>query len=197
MGVDLYLVAGLGNPGKKYALTRHNIGFMVIDSLAEERSLAVDKKKFETLFGSGTMAGKKVLLAKPTAFMNNSGRPLFSLARYFNIPAEQMIVIHDDIDLAWGRLKIKASGGHGGHKGIRSIMETFGTDAFTRLRVGIDHPGEADRVVGHVLGRLTAAEMDAVKQITARAEEAVITILEKGSQEAMNRYHGQWPESIS
>lgn len=190
-------MAGLGNPGKKYALTRHNIGFMVIDKLVEKSSLNLDKKKFDAVFGTGTLGGNKVLLAKPMAFMNNSGQPLLALARYFKVPAGQMIIIHDDIDLAWGRIKIKTDGGHGGHKGIQSIMETFGLNNFTRVRIGIDHPGESDRVVGHVLGKLTTSETVAAGRIITMAREAVITILEKGEKVAMDQIHGAWPKGIS
>ncbi|MFO8047514.1 MAG: aminoacyl-tRNA hydrolase [Desulfosudaceae bacterium] len=196
-GAVSYLVAGLGNPGKKYALTRHNIGFMVIDKLVEKSSLNLDKKKFDAVFGTGTLGGNKVLLAKPMAFMNNSGQPLLALARYFKVPAGQMIIIHDDIDLAWGRIKIKTDGGHGGHKGIQSIMETFGLNNFTRVRIGIDHPGESDRVVGHVLGKLTTSETVAAGRIITMAREAVITILEKGEKVAMDQIHGAWPKGIS
>ena len=135
-----FLVAGLGNPGRQYEDTRHNIGFMVIDGLAEKNDIPAGRQKFNTLFSRGSIAGHEVILAKPQAYMNRSGPPLYSLAGFFKISPEAMIVIHDDIDLAFNRLKIKEKGGDGGHRGIRSIIQVFGYDRFIRLRVGVGRP---------------------------------------------------------
>ena len=197
METEPTLVAGLGNPGREYAQTRHNIGFMVIDSLSDRLSLPLNKKKFEVEYTAGTTRGKKLLLAKPMTYMNNSGYPLLKLAHYYNTENGGMIIIHDDIDLVFGQVKIKTRGGHGGHRGIQSIIEAFGKDEFTRIRVGIGHPGSKNEVVGHVLGRFSKEEAVQMPILIERVAEAAITILEKGESEAMNLFHGSWPEGIS
>jgi PTH1 family peptidyl-tRNA hydrolase len=197
MAAARYLVAGLGNPGKDYARTRHNIGFMVIDYLASQMSVAIDKKKFDVEYSAAEIEGEKVLLAKPMTYMNNSGHPLLNLSRYFNMENGRTIIVHDDIDLAFGQIKIKTHGGHGGHNGIKSIIEVFGRDDFTRIRIGIGHPGDKNGVVGHVLGRFSKDETETLSPLIARAAEAVITIIQKGEGEAMSRFHGSLPEGIS
>ncbi|MDY6904910.1 MAG: aminoacyl-tRNA hydrolase [Thermodesulfobacteriota bacterium] len=186
---DFYLLAGLGNPGTGYEQTRHNAGFMVIDRLAEKFDITLSKKKFDVSFGSGTIAGKAVILAKPMAFMNRSGPPLLRLANFYKISSRQMMVIHDDIDLAYGKIKIKTKGGHGGHKGIKSIVNAFGSNEFVRIRVGIDHPGAQDGVVDHVLGRFSESEKALLPQLIDRAGDAAVEVLERGAEVAMNRLH--------
>ena len=185
----VYLVAGLGNPGTEYAATRHNAGFMVIDTLAAAYKIAIDRNKFNVLYGRGRIRGVEVLLAKPQAYMNRSGPPLRQLAEYFRIQREALIVIHDDIDLAFERLKIKEKGGDGGHKGIKSLIEAFGGDQFVRLRVGVGRSGPSGDVVGHVLGRFGPEELSSLDMILRRAAEAIVTILCKGTKEGMNRYN--------
>ena len=186
---EIYLVAGLGNPGAEYADTRHNAGFMVIDTLGAAHQIAVDRRKFNVEYGRGRIEGIEVLLAKPQAYMNRSGPPLRQLADYFRIQREAMIVIHDDIDLAFERLKIKEKGGDGGHKGIKSMIEAFGGDQFVRLRVGVGRSGPVGDVVGHVLGRFGPEELSSLDMILRRAAEAIVTILSKGTKEGMNRYN--------
>lgn len=193
MAAERRLVAGLGNPGKDYARTRHNIGFMVIDFLAARRSLTIDKKKFEVAYNSTDIKGEKLLFAKPMTYMNNSGYSLLKLARYFNADDERMVVIHDDIDLAFGQIKIKTQGGHGGHNGIKSLIDAFGRNDFTRIRVGIGHPGNKNNVVDHVLGSFSQNEAGYLDQLIERTVEAAITVLEKGNREAMNLFHGSRP----
>lgn len=197
MAVEPTLVAGLGNPGKDYARTRHNIGFMVIDFLADKLSVTIDKEKFDVEYSVSEMREEKLLLAKPMTYMNNSGYPLLKLARYYNAENNRMIIIHDDIDLIFGQIKIKTHGGHGGHKGIKSIIEVFGRDDFTRIRVGIGHPGDKNGVVDHVLGKFSKDEAEELGPLIARTAEAAITVMQKGEGEAMNRFHGTSPEGIS
>ena len=197
MAVERRLVAGLGNPGKDYARTRHNVGFMVIDRLIEDLSLTIDKKKFDVEYNTAEIKGEKLLFAKPMTYMNNSGYPLLRLARYFNLADDRMIVIHDDIDLAFGQIKIKTHGGHGGHNGIKSIIDAFGRNDFTRIRVGIGHPGNKNGVVDHVLGAFSKNEAANLDLLIKRAGEAAIIILEKGDCVAMNLFHGARPEGIT
>jgi peptidyl-tRNA hydrolase, PTH1 family len=186
---SVYLVAGLGNPGAEYATTRHNAGFMVIDMLAAAHKIAVDRSKFNVIYGRGRIQGVEVLLAKPQAFMNRSGPPLRQLADYFRIRREAVIIVHDDIDLAFERLKIIEKGGDGGHKGIKSLIEALGGDQFVRLRVGVGRSETGGDVVGHVLGRFSADELTMLDKFLHRAAEAVEAILSKGTKEGMNRYN--------
>ncbi len=186
---NFYLVAGLGNPGRNYVRTRHNAGFMVVDALAARHDIEFEKNKFGTLFGRGRIQSADVILAKPQAFMNRSGPPLRQLADYFRIPCKALVVVHDDIDLAYERLKIKEKGGDGGHKGIKSVIEAFGGDQFVRLRVGVGRSGPGGDVVGHVLGRFDPEELSSLEGILHRAAEAIDTILCKGIKEGMNRYN--------
>ena len=189
---ELWLVVGLGNPGDAYAKTRHNAGFMVIDDTAAAYSISLPKRKFEAVYGSGTIEGKRVILAKPMAFMNRSGLPVKRIADYYKISHKKLLIIHDDIDLSYGRLKIKEKGGHGGHKGLRSIIEAFGSDEFPRLRIGIGRsdPAEAS-VTDHVLGTFNAQEVHILDPIIERARNAVVTILSEGARKGMSRFNNK------
>ncbi|MEJ2154415.1 MAG: aminoacyl-tRNA hydrolase [Desulfobacteraceae bacterium] len=184
-----YLVAGLGNPGRNYEHTRHNAGFLVIDALADRYRISVQRTKFNVIYGRGTIEGVDTILAKPQAFMNRSGPPLRQLADYFRIPRKAVVIVHDDIDLAYERLKIKEKGGDGGHKGIRSLIQAFGSGEFARLRVGVGRSQTRADVVDHVLGLFSREEQSALDDILHRSIEAIATILSKGTQEGMNRYN--------
>ena len=186
---QLRLIAGLGNPGNQYRETRHNAGFLVLDEIGREYSLATDKKKFSTLYGRGSVENNELVLVKPMAYMNNSGPPLRRLADYFRISGEEILVIHDDIDLAFGRLKIKEKGGHGGHNGVRSLMDAFGGGDFARLRVGVGRSESRADVTDHVLGKFNAEELKHLNRIVSRARDAVTTILTEGLTVAMNRFN--------
>jgi len=185
----LHLVVGLGNPGASYAKTRHNAGFMLADRLAGEFDFSFDKRKFDTVFGRGAIEKAQVVLAKPMAFMNRSGPPVKQLADFFQISSEAMVVIHDDIDLAFGRLKIKEKGGHAGHNGIRSLIDAFGGGDFVRLRMGVGRSEAEAGVTGHVLGRFTKAETEQLDQLITRARDAVVTILCEGTRVGMNNFN--------
>ncbi len=185
----LSLVVGLGNPGDAYAQTRHNAGFMVADELAGKFDINFDKRKFDTVFGRGQIEQEPVVLAKPMAFMNRSGPPVKMLADFFKIPSEAVLVIHDDIDLAFGRLKIKEKGGHAGHNGVRSLIDAFGRDDFARLRVGVGRSGFDISVSDHVLSKFTGQENESLDQIIATARDAVVTILCKGTKAGMNQFN--------
>ena len=185
----LRLVVGLGNPGNKYENTRHNAGFLVADKIARDFSISFNKTKFDTVFGRGFIEDVDVLLAKPMAFMNRSGPPLQKLAHYFQIPGGDMLVIHDDIDLAFGRLKIKEKGGHGGHNGIRSIMDAFGGGDFGRLRIGVGRSGTGENVTDHVLGRFSNDKAEKVGRVISAARDAVVTVLGEGTKIGMNAFN--------
>ena len=186
---ELYLVAGLGNPGANYARTRHNAGFLVIDELAAVHKIPVQKRKFDVLYGRGSIKGVDVLLVKPQSYMNRSGPPLRALADYFRIQRQAMVIVHDDIDLAFQRLKIKEKGGDGGHKGIRSIIDAFGGGEFTRLRIGVGRSAGDRDVVDHVLGEFDQEQAKALGELLQTASEAIVTVLTKGTKDGMNRYN--------
>jgi PTH1 family peptidyl-tRNA hydrolase len=185
----LRLVVGLGNPGNTYKDTRHNVGFMVVDQIAEDFSITLVKQKFDTVFGRGFVDGVEIVLAKPMDFMNRSGPQIQKISRYFRILSEDMLIVHDDIDLAFGRIKIKEKGGDGGHKGVRSIIDAFGGGGFTRLRIGVGRPEAGISAADHVLGKFIAKEKQVVDRIITAARDAVVTILCKGAKEGMNRFN--------
>lgn len=183
------LIVGLGNPGSQYENTRHNAGFMLVDKLAGEFGISVVKNKFDVRYGRGAIEGHEVMLAKPMAFMNRSGWPVQKLAAYFKINSKDLMVVHDDIDLAFGRLKIKEKGGHAGHKGLQSIMNAFGEDEFVRLRIGIGRSEEGGSVSDHVLGPFFVDEAKQLDAVLTEARDAVVTILTEGSKVGMNRFN--------
>ena len=185
----LRLVVGLGNPGVAYAKTRHNFGFMVAHKLAGDFDISFDKRKFDTVYGRGSIEQTPVVLTKPIGFMNRSGPPLKKLADFFKISSAEVLVIHDDIDLAFGRLKIKEKGGHGGHNGIRSLIDAFGGGDFVRLRMGVGRSEAEAGVTGHVLGRFTKEETEQLDQLITRARDAVVTILGEGTKVGMNHFN--------
>ena len=154
------LVVGLGNPGRQYQKTRHNIGFMVVEALADGCGITLSRRSGELVYGSGRLGNGNVYLAKPLAYMNKSGVPTQALARRLGIDLQEMLVIHDDIDLVFGRLKIKKKGGSGGHNGIKSLKAAFGGGDFTRLRIGVGRPEAEENVTRHVLGRFSRAEKE-------------------------------------
>ncbi|MEA3428151.1 MAG: aminoacyl-tRNA hydrolase [Thermodesulfobacteriota bacterium] len=189
------LVVGLGNPGKTYVTTRHNFGFMVLDRLADSFSIPLGKKKFNALMGRGSIEGVDVILAKPMAFMNRSGPPVHKIKQYFNISCKDILVVHDDIDLAFGTLRIKQKGGSGGHNGIESLIEFLGTRDFSRLRVGIGRGLGSSKndidVTNYVLSEFSYNEKKNLGQIITKAQDATTTILCKGITYAMNCFNNK------
>jgi len=151
------LIAGLGNPGDNYARHRHNVGFMVLDVIHESYDFAPWRRRFDGAISEGTLAGRKVQLLKPMTFMNESGRSTSAAARFFKLEPPALVVVHDEIDLAAGKLKVKTGGGDAGHNGLRSITATLGP-AYRRIRIGVGHPGDKDRVHGHVLQNFSKAD---------------------------------------
>jgi PTH1 family peptidyl-tRNA hydrolase len=185
------LVVGLGNPGVRYEKTRHNAGFMIADKIGRDFKISLDKRKFDCVYGRGFVEDVEVLLAKPMAFMNRSGPPIQKLAHFFRIHCKETVVIHDDIDLVFGRLKIKEKGGHGGHNGIRSLIDAFGGDDFVRLRIGVGRSELGDSVTDHVLGRFSTQNAEVFSRIISGARDAVVTVLCKGTKTGMNLFNGK------
>jgi len=183
----LKLIAGLGNPGKDYAQTRHNVGFLVVDALASHSSLELKKSRFESAYVKGKIKGRDIFLIKPMSYMNRSGGPIQKFAAYYKIDLSDIIVIHDDMDLDFGKIKIVQGRGHGGHNGVRSIIDSFGKKECIRVRVGVGHPGGRRGVTGHVLGRFSPDEQNQLDGTIDAAVETCLTILDKGLVQAMNR----------
>jgi peptidyl-tRNA hydrolase, PTH1 family len=172
MNDTLLLIAGLGNPGDSYARHRHNVGFMVLDVIHESYSFGPWRRRFDGAVAEGTLAGRKVHLLKPMTYMNESGRSVGAAAHFFKLEPSAVVVIHDEIDLAAGKLRAKTGGGDAGHNGLRSITATLGP-SYRRIRIGVGHPGEKDRVHGHVLQNFSKAdETWLVPLLTAAAEAA-------------------------
>lgn len=180
------LVVGLGNPGGTYARTRHNVGFMVIDQLARMFRVSVSRRQGEALTGEISVRGRRVLLAKPQTYMNLSGHAVGALAGLRRLVPEEILVISDDMDLPFGRLRLRPGGGAGGHRGLASIIETLGTDRFPRLRVGI---GRGPEAVEHVLGGFAPAEEAVLDRVLEAAAQAVLTACADGLDRAMNLYN--------
>ena len=162
----MLLLVGLGNPGPKYAFNRHNIGFMAVDAIVHRHSFSPERQRFQSLVAEGTLGGEKVLAMKPMTYMNESGRAVGEAVRFFKLDPQDVVVIHDELDLPAGKLRIKTGGGAGGHNGIKSIISHIGEN-FRRIRIGIGHPGtkERERVLSAVLGDLSKAEMKWVEPL--------------------------------
>jgi len=185
------LLVGLGNPGERYAETRHNIGFRVVEQLANRTGISLKKNGHQGIYGIGQLAGDEVMLLLPQTFMNLSGASVGSACKSLGINPGDLVVVHDDIDLDFGMLKIKSGGGHGGHNGIRHIKEVLGTGDFIRVRVGVGRPDESGDVSGHVLSRFNAAERKALDGYLIGVASAVEKIIASGVQEAMNAYNNK------
>jgi PTH1 family peptidyl-tRNA hydrolase len=185
------LIVGLGNPGAAYRLTRHNVGYMVVDRLALRHGISLDKQRFKSDFGFGKVDGRHVILAKPMTFMNLSGPSVRDLATSFDLDTEKVLVIHDDIDVVFGKIKIKEKGGDAGHNGVRSLIVAWGSDEFVRIRIGIGRPQMDNDVSAYVLGRFDAEQEEQLSEVISTAEHAVKTVLFEGVSEAMNRFHGE------
>ena len=185
------IIAGLGNPGDRYLFTRHNAGFMAVDRLAVNHSLSFGRKRFDALVAEGTIAGIAVTLLKPQTFMNLSGAAVGRFVHYFKCDPAELLVVHDDLDLPFGTLRIKSGGGDGGHKGLKSIIEHLGTEEFLRLRLGIGKPSHKDFVESYVLEPFGSEERTRLPDVLDRACDALEEILRSGPQAAMNRFNAR------
>ena len=185
-----YIIAGLGNPGDKYAHTRHNMGFDAVDVLAQRHGIVLNRKKFRGIYGKGEIAGQRVLLVKPQTYMNLSGECLAPLAQYFGSdPAHRLIVLCDDIHLEPGHIRVRTKGSAGGHNGLKNIIAQTGTDGFVRIRIGVGEEQEDGGLVGHVLGHLSREEQKRTAEALEHAADAAELILAGEIQAAMNRFN--------
>lgn len=184
----MIVIAGLGNPGKKYENTRHNMGFLTIDRIAEKNDIKVNKIKHRALVGDGFISGHKVLLVKPQTYMNLSGESLREVMNYYNVDIEDLIVIYDDFDIETGSLRIRKKGSAGSHNGMKSVIYQLKDDGFPRVRVGIGKSGSLDWK-DFVLGKVGGAESDAISQAISNAADAVECMISEGIDIAMNKYN--------
>lgn len=185
-----WLVVGLGNPGTQYESTRHNMGFLAVDKLAQEENFRFSKLRFKAWTATWEVGGQKVLVMKPQTYMNLSGESVGEAARFYKIPPEHVLVISDDIDLPAGRLRIRPGGSAGGHNGLKNIIQHLGTDQFPRIKVGVGspRPGEHD-MVDWVMGKPMGEDRTAVEDALDRAGEAAKTLITEGIDRAMNRFN--------
>jgi PTH1 family peptidyl-tRNA hydrolase len=191
------LIVGLGNPGRKYERNRHNLGFMCLNHFARVHGIRFDRKQGRARTGSGEVAGNKVVVARPQTYMNQSGQSVSRLVRKFNVSHDKLLVIHDDLDLPLGKIRIRQGGGSAGHKGVDSITAELGGRDFSRLRVGIGRPPlvegsneitEAD-IIDYVLSDFTPEEKKTISQVIPRTSEAILCLLTEGLTAAMNKYN--------
>ena len=180
---------GLGNPGKQYEGTRHNAGFLVVEGLARRFAVSLSEKKFKARWGVGEALGRRVALIEPLAYMNRSGEPVGQFLRYFGISPDQLLVVHDDLDLPCGRIRLARGGGAGGHRGVLSLVEHLGQPGFARLKLGIGRPLHGEAVEAFVLSGPYPAERAQFQEMIERGVEVVECVLEQGLDAAMNRYN--------
>ncbi|MFD3448311.1 aminoacyl-tRNA hydrolase [Microbacteriaceae bacterium 4G12] len=184
------LIVGLGNPGREYEATRHNIGFMVIDELCKKWGINLNQQKFKGLYGSGVVNGEKVIVLKPLTYMNLSGESIRALMDYYKLDVEDIVIMYDDLDLPVGKLRLRMKGSAGGHNGMRSTIAHLGTQEFNRIRIGIDRPKNGMKVVDYVLGRFTVEELPDVQQSIQKSADACEKWLTTPFLQVMNTFNG-------
>ena len=188
----MYLIAGLGNPDKKYEATRHNIGFETIDLLAHKTGIKLNKIKHKAVLGDGIIAGEKVIVAKPQTYMNLSGESIRDIVNFYKIPVENVIVICDDINLETGRIRIRPKGSDGGHNGLKSIIYQLANDGFIRIRMGVGAPKHEDyNLADYVLGKFSKEEIELLTPVAEKVTEAVELIIREDVSHAMNKFNGK------
>lgn len=185
----MFIIAGLGNPGKEYENTRHNAGFMVMDALADKLGADISEKKHKALCGKAVIGGEKVILMKPQTYMNSSGEALRAASDYYKVDPENVLVIYDDISLAPGQLRVRAKGSAGGHNGIKSIIAHLGTQEFPRVRVGVGEKPPRMDLADYVLGHFSQEEKKIMESTVKEAAEAVIEAVTEGIEHAMNDHN--------
>lgn len=183
----MWLIVGLGNPGKEYERNRHNIGFMAVDEIAAAHNFKPFKSKYKGDYVEGEIAGEKVALLKPMTFMNESGRSVAEAARFYKIPTSNIIVLHDELDLQPGKIRTKTGGGAAGHNGLRSMDDWLDNSSYIRIRMGIGHPGDKDRVHGYVLGNFAKADEDWLAPLLAATAQHIPLLLQNNDAGFMSK----------
>lgn len=184
----MFLIVGLGNPEEKYNNTRHNIGFEAVDYIADKYNIDINRKKFKGVYGEGFIGNEKVILMKPTTYMNLSGECIREVIDFYKLSNEDILVIYDDISLDVGRIRIRPKGSAGGHNGIKSIINHLGTDEFSRIKIGIGQP-KGD-LVNHVLGKFSKEENEVLEESLEATKLATETIIKEDTQAGMNKFNG-------
>ncbi|WP_010235228.1 aminoacyl-tRNA hydrolase [Clostridium arbusti] len=184
----MHLIVGLGNPGKEYEKTRHNVGFDILDLISDKYNINMNRTKFKGVYGDGKIDDERVILLKPATFMNLSGESVKAVCDFYKIKNENIIVIYDDISLSVGRMRIRKSGSAGGHNGIKNIISNLSSDVFPRVKVGVGAP--IGDLISHVLGRFSTEDRIEVEKVFNVAADAVQCIITKGTCEAMNNFNG-------
>lgn len=185
----MYLIVGLGNPEEEYSKTRHNMGFNVINEIANEYKIKICKKKFKGLYENAIIEGNKVILVKPQTYMNLSGECVKEIAEFYKIPKENILIIYDDMDIEAGKIKIRKKGSSGGHNGIKSIIKNLGTEEFPRIRIGIGRPEHNGDEINYVIGPIAESEIPELQKGIKKAKDAVIEIMKSGIDSAMNIFN--------
>ena len=186
----MYLVAGLGNPEKKYDYTRHNIGFAALALFADNNNIKLNKKKFKAVYGEGVIGGEKIIAAMPQTYMNLSGDSVSEIVSFYKISPQNIIIINDDISLALGRQRIRVKGSAGGHNGLKSIISRLGTDEFIRIKIGVGAPENKDYdLADYVLGKFSKDEMKILSFVLSDVSDAISMIIKSGADRAMNKYN--------
>ncbi len=188
---EMFLIAGLGNPGRDYRESRHNFGFMALDCLAERLNAQFTKEQQKALIATAPYEGRKLLLVKPQTYMNESGRAVVPLLRYYKIPQDHLFVIHDDMDLPFGTLRVRPNGSNGGQKGMGSIISQLGSQEFSRLRCGIGHPPGQMEVVDFVLNKFGKEEEEILAAVLDKASSCALDFVTRGITWCMNHYNGK------
>jgi PTH1 family peptidyl-tRNA hydrolase len=190
------LICGLGNPGREYERHRHNIGFQVVEALLPRAGAVLNQEKFQARVGQGALGGQRLLFLQPQTYMNLSGRSVAEAARFYKVPLEDILIIHDELDLPFGRLQLKAGGGTGGHNGLKSLFASLGEDGFIRLRFGIGKPqgpNAKERVAGYVLSHFDDGERRQLEELVSQAADAAECWAREGLAVAMNRFNRRAP----
>ena len=187
--MDPFIIFGLGNPGREYERTRHNIGFIALDKLSMEWNIEISRYRYESMIGEGEFAGNRILLVKPQTYMNKSGNAVYSFMKFYKVGSKQLLVIHDDLDLPFGSIRIREDGGSAGQRGMESIISKIGTDEFSRLRIGIGRPPGRMDPMDYVLRKFTKESKTDLKLVLGTVIRSIEVMLINGIEKAMTSYN--------
>lgn len=185
----MYLIVGLGNPEPQYSRTRHNVGFDTVNILAQKHNIDINKKGFDSLYGTGEIENEKVIILKPQTYMNESGKAIVQAINYYKIPLNKLIVVYDDIDIKEGIIKLRKKGGAGTHNGMRSVVSLLNTTEFSRVRIGTSAPVFKELLISHVMQKLTDEQYEKLKPAIQKSAEAIEEIIKSGIDNAMNKFN--------